>query len=58
MLILTVDSKMHYNKTMLFFIETGKYGVYYTAVNNIYMYKVPITRISLYFLFTAILVYL
>ena len=29
-------------------------GVYYTAVNDIYLYKVPITWISLYFLFTTI----
>ena len=41
-----------------FFIETGNYGVYYTAVNDLYLYKVPITWIILYFVLTTILVYL
>ena len=49
---------MHDNRSMLLFIEKLNYGVYYTAVNDIYLYKVPIIWISLYFLFTTILVYL
>ena len=39
MWILTVDSKMHDNKSMLFFIETGNHGVYYAAVND---YEIPV----------------
>ena len=54
----TDGSNMHDNRIILFFIETSKYGVYYSAVNVIYLYKVPITWISLYFLLTKILVYL
>ena len=50
MWILTVDSKMLEKQV--------KYGVYYTAVNDIYLYKVPITWISLHFLFTTYLVFL
>ena len=49
---------MHENRIMLFFIKQVNYGVYYTAVNDIYMYKVPIAWISKYFLFTMILTYL
>ena len=40
---------MHDKMIMLFFIEQVNFGVHYTAVNDIYLYKVPITWISLYF---------
>ena len=33
-------------------------GVYYTAVNDLYLYKLQITWISIYFLFTTILMYI
>ena len=51
-------SKMHDNRMMLYFIETGKLGANYPAVNHIYLYKLPITWISLYVLLTTILIYL
>ena len=56
--ICTDGSKMHNNRIILFFIETGKFWVYFTALNDIYLYKVPITWISLILLFTTILMYL
>ena len=61
MFINTDVSKMHNNRIILFFIETGKLlciFIYYAAVNDMYLFKVPITWISLYFLFTMILMYL
>ena len=49
-------SKMHSNRIILFFIETGKITVtvllQFEAVNNINLYKIHITWISSYFWYT------
>ena len=45
---------MHNNWIILFFIES----VYYTAINDIYLYKLPIAWSILYVLLTTILMYL
>ena len=51
----TVVSKVHNNRTILFFIETGKCITEVRGSLDIYLYTSPTTWTSSYFLFTTIL---
>ena len=55
----TDGSKMHNNKIILFFIETGQLRciLYCSKLYIRYLYKVPITWIGLHFLLTTIFMY-